>query len=66
MGSSDTNDLIWGCANIGREVGGLSHRKVKSMLQTGEIPGNLVGDKWVASRTLIRKKLLGALEDKRR
>jgi hypothetical protein len=66
MGGNNNDDLIWGVANIGREIGGLSHRKVVAMLESGQLPANQVGEKWVASRALLRKVLVGALDDRRR
>jgi hypothetical protein len=62
---TEQSDILWGFVAIGREVG-LSHKAVKPMVEAGQLPATKVGDRWCSSRVLLRKKLLGALDDKRR
>jgi hypothetical protein len=54
----DRLDLIWGAANIAREIN-LNTRQTFHHLETGAIPARKVGKKWVAERGQLRDFFLG-------
>jgi hypothetical protein len=59
-GGSIGDDLIWGAAAIGDEIG-VDERKSFYLLEHEHIPARKVGNLWVASRRELRAKLCGAI-----
>ena len=55
---SESLELIWGAAAIGREINA-SRRRAFYLLQNGLIPAKKVGESWVASRKSLRGYFLG-------
>jgi len=50
---SESTTLIWGAANIAREIG----RPVRAtfhLLEKGHLPARKVGGQWVADRAVLR------------
>jgi hypothetical protein len=64
MGTNENSDLVWGGASIARALN-VSEPTAKRWLETGKLPATQVAGKWVASEALLRKAVLGALDDKR-
>lgn len=52
------DDLIWGGANIAREIG-RTPRQTYHLLETGKLPAKKIGDLWVGSKTVLRRHLAG-------
>lgn len=48
----ETIDLIWGCKAIAKAIG-RTERATYHMLETGDLPGRQVGNRWVASRKAL-------------
>jgi hypothetical protein len=53
------DDLIWGAAAIGREIGAKDDKRAHYLLGRRLIPARKVGRIWVASRQELRAKLCG-------
>jgi hypothetical protein len=52
-------DLLWGCDAISQEIN-LPKQKCFYHLEHGNLPAQKVGGVWVASRSRLRARLLGA------
>jgi hypothetical protein len=52
--TSNTLDLIWGCAAIAATLG-VTQRACFHMLEAGVIPARKVGGRWVASRRKLEE-----------
>ena len=52
MSSQDSN-LVWGAANIGKEIG-KKERPTYYLLETGRLPATKVGDQLVSERDKLR------------
>lgn len=52
------SDLIWGGDGIAKEIDRTA-RQTFHMLETGAIPARKVGNRWVASRSALRKFFRG-------
>jgi hypothetical protein len=53
-------DLVWGAKGISTVVG-RSERQTYHMLVTGQLPAQLVGGRWVASRSGLRQRFAQVL-----
>ncbi|CAA0096921.1 Uncharacterised protein [Starkeya nomas] len=53
---NSTADLVWGVKEIAKLLG-RTERQTFHMLNSGHLPANKIGERWVASR----KKLLAAV-----
>lgn len=55
-------DLVWGATDIACALdlpGPSGRRKVFRLLETGAIPARKIGGSWVASRTKLRRHVVG-------
>jgi hypothetical protein len=59
VGGTVADDLIWGAAAIGAEIG-VDERKTFYLLARRFIPARKIGGLWVASRRELRAALCGA------
>ena len=53
-------DLLWGVKPIAIEIG-RTERQTYHMLVTGQLPAQLVGGRWVASRSGLRQRFAKVL-----
>jgi hypothetical protein len=58
LNTGESLDTLWGARAIASYVG-LSDRQAYYLLETGQLPGRKIGDRWVASREGLRRHLLG-------
>lgn len=47
-------DLIWGAKSIGKEID-RDARQANYMLETGQLPGFKIGNKWVARKSALKE-----------
>lgn len=52
------SDVVWGAANIGREIN-VSPRRAFYLLERRLIPGRKIGDTWQSTRSELRAAMLG-------
>ena len=57
-GSDD--DLIWGAKAIGSELN-REERQAQYLLETGRIPGLKIGNRWVSTRSKLRRRVVELL-----
>ena len=58
---SNDNDVIWGAAAIGKEIG-LNARQAFDALSKGHLPGRKVGRRWCSVRRELRARVSGGRE----
>jgi hypothetical protein len=55
---NDSSDFLWGAAAIAKAIGRTA-RQTYHLLESGHLPANRVGNRWVASRQRLRCAALG-------
>jgi len=61
--TADLDEVIWGAANIGREVG-LDARQAFHALERGHLPGTKIGRKWASTRRRLRARFEGSADER--